>query len=407
MSDRTNWTFGQLAAAGHLEFGDGYRTKRDEHGRPGFPILRVAEVFDGRIVAKFSDYVSCEYEKYRAGKLSRVGDLVLTTKGTVGRVAVINAGSPQFVYSPQLCYFRIAERSPLLLQFLRYWLKSSEFWSQATALKGQTDMADYLNLADIRGLKISVPSRDRQLAVSEILSVLDDKKVVDERIVDTSLELAKCHFRCLMSQERFYLQRRVGEVAEVYDGPHATPVKTDNGPWFLSISSLSDGVLDLDESAHLSDDDYVKWTRRVVPRSGDVLFSYETRLGAAALMPDGLEASLGRRMGLLRPRSGEIEPAVLLHSYLANGFQEVIRQRAIHGATVDRISLVDLAAWPISVPTPEARQQITPLLNALHNRINSALKEVRTLAELRDTLLSKLISGEIRIKDAEKAVEEI
>ncbi|MHB1613835.1 MAG: restriction endonuclease subunit S domain-containing protein [Actinomycetes bacterium] len=108
------------------------------------------------------------------------------------------------------------------------------------------------------------------------------------------------------------------DLADVYDGPHATPNKTESGPWFLSISSLVNGRLVLAESAHLDEDDFQRWTRRVTPREGDVLFSYETRLGEAALMPAGVRGCLGRRMGLLRPKS--INPRFLLYAYLGPQF---------------------------------------------------------------------------------------
>lgn len=93
-----------------------------------------------------------------------------------------------------------------------------------------------------------------------------------------------------------------------FDGPHATPPKTRDGPVLLGISNLASGRLDLRQTEHLSDDDYVRWTRRVTPRPNDIVFSYETRLGEAALIPKGLRACLGRRMGLLRPREADQVP---------------------------------------------------------------------------------------------------
>src|SRR5260370_12457719 len=86
----------------------------------------------------------------------------------------------------------------------------------------------------------------------------------------------------------------------IYDGPHATPKKTTSGPIFLGIASLSQGRLDLTESEHLSEKDFAIWTRRVTPRYGDIVFSYETRLGEVALIPEGLKCCLGRRMALMR-----------------------------------------------------------------------------------------------------------
>src|SRR5438270_9011216 len=165
----------------------------------------------------------------------------------------------------------------------------------------------------------------------------------------------------------------VGEVAEIFDGPHATPKKTEAGPWFLSISSLKQGQLDLRESAHLSIEDFKKWARRVTPREGDVLFSYETRLGEAALMPRGIQACLGRRMGLLRVKSGKADSRFLLYAYLGPEFQQVIRERSIHGATVDRIPLTDLPSWPIRIPSLPEQQAISGLLGALDDKIDANL----------------------------------
>lgn len=161
----------------------------------------------------------------------------------------------------------------------------------------------------------------------------------------------------------------IGDIAQVFDGPHATPEKTKRGPWFLSISSLDGGRLNLTESAHLSEEDFVRWTRRVTPEPGDVLFSYETRLGEAALVPEGVRACLGRRMGLLRPNRKLVDPNFLLFSYLSPEFQATIQSRKIHGATVDRIPLVDLPKWSIRLPDLTEQRAIAAALRALDDKI--------------------------------------
>lgn len=143
-----------LAAEKALVFGDGYRTKRSEHGQPGLPILRVAEVLDGKIEPDFADFVSDRYRRAMGGKISEAGDVILTTKGTVGRVAFITENDPSFIYSPQLCYFRVVPGSQVASSYIYFWLRSNDFWRQAEALKSQTDMADYLSLTDIRRLTI-------------------------------------------------------------------------------------------------------------------------------------------------------------------------------------------------------------------------------------------------------------
>lgn len=162
----------------------------------------------------------------------------------------------------------------------------------------------------------------------------------------------------------------IGDLAEIFDGPHATPFKTSDGPIFLGISNLAQGRLDLANTEHLSEKDYVRWTRRVEPQAGDVVFSYETRLGEAAFIPPGLRCCLGRRMGLLRTRPGKVDKRFLLYAYLGPQFQETLRSRTIHGSTVDRIPLIDMPRFPIEVPDSiDEQRAIAHILGTLDDKI--------------------------------------
>ena len=162
----------------------------------------------------------------------------------------------------------------------------------------------------------------------------------------------------------------LGELVEIYDGPHATPKKTDAGPIFLGISNLTSGRLDLGKTEHLSEEDYKRWTQRVTPEPGDTVFSYETRLGEAAHIPTGLRCCLGRRMGLLRPKDGRIDARFLLYAFLGERFQEVLRSRTIHGSTVNRIPLTEMGSFPIAIPTDLSEQRaIAHILGTLDDKI--------------------------------------
>jgi type I restriction enzyme S subunit len=259
-----------------------------------------------------------------------------------------------------------------------------------------------LNTAILSAVPIALPTQPQQADIATLLGALDDKVAANRSCVRIAHQLMELHFQMAMSKES--VATRIGDVAAVFDGPHATPEKTTSGPWFLSISSLKGGRLVLSESAHLGEQDFARWTRRVTPMAGDVLFSYETRLGEAALMPDGVRACLGRRMALLRPRIDVVGPRTLLQAYLSEPFQETIRQRAVHGATVDRIPLTELPAWPIALP--ERTGRLENLLGAIDDIATQRERENETLAALRETLLPKLMSGQVRVRDAAKALEE-
>lgn len=173
---------------------------------------------------------------------------------------------------------------------------------------------------------------------------------------------------------------RISDVAQVYDGPHATPTKTATGPIFLGISALNRGRLDLSNTEHLSEEDFSKWTRRVVPSASDVVFSYETRIGEAAIIPKGLRCCLGRRMGLVRVDASRLDPHFFLYQYLSPTFQGFLHSRTIHGSTVDRIALKDFPNFEIDLPPLTVQRQIAKVmldLDAkidLNRRINQTLE---------------------------------
>jgi len=188
---------------------------------------------------------------------------------------------------------------------------------------------------------------------------------------------------------------RVRDVAAaIFDGPHATPKTTSEGPLFLGISSLVDGRLELSRSRRLSEPDFLKWTRRVTPRAGDLVFSYETRIGQAALIPEGLRCCLGRRMGLIRPDTSKVDPRFLLYAYLGQPFQETLRERTVHGSTVDRILLTELPNLPITLPeTLDEQRRIGSVLGALDDKIEPNRRMNRTLEALAEAVFLGWLRG--------------
>lgn len=159
-------------------------------------------------------------------------------------------------------------------------------------------------------------------------------------------------------------------MAEVFDGPHATPTKTLDGPVFLGISSLNHGRLDLSNTEHLSEEEFVKWTRRVTPRAGDVVFSYETRIGEVAIIPEGLRCCLGRRMGLVRTEPSKLDPHFFLYQYLSPKFQEFLSSRTIHGSTVDRLALKEFPDFEIALPPLPLQREIAKEMHDVDAKID-------------------------------------
>ena len=153
----------ELVREGVLEIGDGYRAKNSELAEVGLPFVRAGNLNGGFDLAGAE--LLCEDSVAKAGnKLSRVGDVAFTSKGTVGRIARVNAGTPTFVYSPQVCFWRSLSPRRLHPAVLYCWMASPDFQAQIAAFSHQTDMAPYVSLRDQRQLGVPVfPSSQFQI----------------------------------------------------------------------------------------------------------------------------------------------------------------------------------------------------------------------------------------------------
>ena len=174
----------------------------------------------------------------------------------------------------------------------------------------------------------------------------------------------------------------IKEICEVYDGPHATPKKTVDGPVYLGIDAITDdGKINAKEFAHLSEEDYIKWTKRVTPQYGDIVFSYEATLGRYALIPKDFYGCLGRRLAVIRNVSKDIDTLWLYYYFLSPEWKQFIQSKIIKGSTVNRISVEDFPTYTVPNISIKVQRKIANILSkidekiALNNNINDNLEQ--------------------------------
>jgi type I restriction enzyme S subunit len=167
-----------LIHRGMLEIGDGYRAKNSEliGDDSDLPFVRVANIKDGSLVLTSCDYLPFAYVHRLKGKVSRPGDCVISMKGTVGRSAYIGDDLRALVYSPQVSYWRSLDYETIAPTYLYAFIRSAEFVRQCALVKGSTDMADYVNLADQRKMTLLVP-------LTGVMAAFDDAAGTAVRLV--------------------------------------------------------------------------------------------------------------------------------------------------------------------------------------------------------------------------------
>ncbi len=191
---------------------------------------------------------------------------------------------------------------------------------------------------------------------------------------------------------------RIQDVVEgVYDGPHATPPEATEGAIFLGIRNMTGTSLDMRDVRHIAEADWAQWTRRVEPRAGDIVFSYEATLGYFAILPPGLRCCLGRRLALIRPHVERGFSSFWFHQFVAPPFQRFLETHTIPGATVNRIALKNFPSFPVLQPAAVVQSAFCERVDRMWSLIHVNQAETEKLTKLRDTLLPKLLSGELSV----------
>ena len=168
----------------------------------------------------------------------------------------------------------------------------------------------------------------------------------------------------------------------IYDGPHATPPAANSGGVFLGISNITkDGHLDLSNIKYISEEYLPKWTKRVTPQEGDIVFSYEATLNLYAIIPKNFYGCLGRRMALIRTDNNKVNNKFLFYYFFSKKWRDVVAEHTITGSTVDRIPITTFPGFPIELPSLETQHRIAYTLSRYDSLIVNYQKQIKLLEE--------------------------
>ena len=385
-----------LIAGGALAVGDGYRAKNQELSDAGVPFARAANINGG---FRFDDV-----DRFPVGdlgrvgeKVSRPGDVVFTSKGTVGRFAYVSEDTPRFVFSPQLCYWRSLDSSRIDSRYLYYWLSGPEFFAQYMSVKGQTDMADYVSLRDQRRMSMTLPPVSEQRAIASVLGALDDKIELNRRMNDTLEALAR---QLHTEASRGARSRTLGDLVIVNAQKRSRDFEHKEIE-YVDISSVEEGRLDVPSSLRI---EHAPSRAQRLVADGDTIWSCvrPNRRSYAFIDQPPTNRVVSTGFAVLTPQV--VPPSFLYLAVTTNDFVDYLAANA-DGSAYPAVRPEHFERAEIPVPDEDTLRSFEAIARPLLARIAHNERESRTLAELRDTILPKLISGELRVRDAEAAVE--
>ena len=427
----------------------GYAYKSKDLQPEGFcPVVKIKNVRDGFLSLNDVTYVNEDLASQTTRFLCETGDVLISMTGSgpnapdsmVGRVARVKESDLPALINQRVGKLVIREKSSISQNFLYYCLSSKSARNYlVSSSTGSANQAN-INADTIKSLQIPKISYKESVEIGGFLSKFDDKIELNQEMNQTLEEIAKAIFKSwfvdfdpvrakaedrptglppeisdlfpdeLVDSEigeipKGWEVKTISDLADCVGG--ATPSTKNPEFWegghhtWTSPKDLSDS-----KSVHL-----LKTDRKITEAGlkkissgllpvGTVLLSSRAPVGYLALTTEPTAINQGY-IGL-KPKSG-ISNYFLLHWCESN--LDEIKNRA-SGTTFAEISKAAFRPIPAIQPSDYVMQKFHEFMAPIYERVLISSKEMDTLAELRDTLLPKLISGELRIPDAEKFLEE-
>lgn len=193
----------------------------------------------------------------------------------------------------------------------------------------------------------------------------------------------------------------------ITDGSHSSPKSVNEGYPMASVKDMNNWGFNLDTCRIISETDYLKLKKNgCQPLKNDVLIAKDgSYLKHIFVMEDDLELVTLSSIAILRPNL-RINPHFLKFTLKREDVHKRM-ENYVSGAVIQRIVLRDFRKFEIVVPPESLQSHWFEITRGIFESCWNNIHQNGTLAKLRDTLLPKLMSGELRIADAEKLVENI
>ncbi len=284
--------------------------------------------------------------------------------------------------------------------FIYYLISSKEIVGFLdTIAEGSTSAYPSLKPSDIEQLDILLPPLPEQRAIALVLSSLDDKIDLLNRQNKTLEAMAEALFRQWFVEEadEGWEEKVITELFEIRDGTHDSPKQKETGKPLITSRHILENRLDFENAYLISDEDFHDVNRRSKVDTNDILFSMIGTLGLLYLEQSTEINYAIKNIGLFKTSQN---PKWLYYTFLwlksPFGQDFIYEQRS--GSTQEYISLCGLRSIVFRIPPHNFLDKFNSIVENLFDKRKNNCNQIHTLEKLRDTLLPKLMSGEVRVK---------
>ena len=282
--------------------------------------------------------------------------------------------------------------------FLFYFLSNWQFVDLASGDDGGTHMprADWNFL---RNTKCIIPREEEQKAIAAVLSSLDDKIYLLHRQNATLEGMAEALFRqwFVVEAKEEWEEVAITKLFEVRDGTHDSPKEVAYGKKLVTSKHIHNGRLDLGSAYYISNDDFEAINKRSAVQKGDILYSMIGTLGLVYLESSQDINYAIKNIGLFKT-SQNAEWLYYTYLWLKSSLGKEFIEENRSGSTQEYIPLGGLRSIAFKVPPQQMLNSFNAIVSPFFDKFFQNQTQILILEKLRDTLLPKLMSGEVRVE---------
>ena len=398
---KSEFTTKPLSALADIQTGPfGSQLHKEDYVQTGTPIVTVEHLGQKRFTEQNLPCVS-EIDKERLSKyILREGDVVFSRVGSVDRCSYVSREYNGWMFSGRC--LRVRPCIEIDSQYLYYYftLESTKQFVRGIAT-GATMPS--INTKFMGEVPIAYPPIDEQRKIATVLSALDNKIELNDKINNNLAEQSQAIFAEFMCKYPYVLSP-LGDMAEIIDCLHSKKPKSVNDTTYqlLQLNNITDsGFLDLSSKYYISKSDYENWTRKCEIVEGDCVITNVGRIGAVSQAPNGTHAAMGRNMTCIRLRKDKPFYSYLITALLSPHIRREIMKNTDEGTIMGALNVKNIPLLLFPMFAPPTMNALEDLLSPIRKAIEQNYLSNQTLSLLRDSLLPRLMSGELDASNIE------
>ncbi|MCW1149108.1 restriction endonuclease subunit S [Flavobacterium lacisediminis] len=405
---------GDIKGGKRLPKGEALITTKTKH-----PYIRVTDMGTRTIPIEKLQYVPNDVFPKISRYIVNKNDLILSIVGTVGSVSIIDEKLDNASLTENCV--KITNLKNIDSEYLYYFLISDI--GQFEIVKGIVGSTQpKLPIYNINNLDISLPSSiQEQKSIASILSAIDDKIENNLSINKTLEEMAMALYKHWFVdfgpfQDGEFVESELGRIPKGWEvkrlenfvevlSKGTTPRMKDVEGLerkipFLKVKDInSDGEININGLELIPEETHLKDLKRSILLENDLLFSIAGTIGRVSIVTEKLNNSnCNQALAFIRLKEREKFKAIIYYWLKSDDVQNKIQNSIVQGVQAN-VSLTVLKELELIEPSNEILIDFANKVNPILELVLKNQKENQTLTQLRDTLLPKLISGEVRLKE--------